>query len=365
MQPADAALVRFSRLAEAAIGRARPRRASDAAFYLAHVEGAAPLRRLAEASGKSVSTIHRAVRRIEALRDDPLFDLALDRLGDAAREGADAFEQECPLARHDESEPEAPGALSRSARRALERLTETGAFLMVARGAERAGVFSPANRFRKPLTLLPVGEAADLAARDLVSCVSRTEASAKYAISAVGRALLKRAASASRPFAAQHVEPGSRAVRTVEGDIEALRVNLAESPLGWLARRRSADGTPFLSPAEVEAGERLRADFETAQMGPRVTQDWRSFLAPRDGGRRARGPAEGPTAARDRVGSALADLGPGLADVALRACCFLEGLEATERRMGWSARSGKVVLKIALQRLALHYGLVSEDEAAA
>jgi hypothetical protein len=53
----------------------------------------------------------------------------------------------------------------------------------------------------------------------------------------------------------------------------------------------------------------------------------------------------------------MADLGPGLADVALRTCCFLEGLETTERRMGWSARSGKVVLKIALQRLAAHYGI--------
>ena len=61
--------------------------------------------------------------------------------------------------------------------------------------------------------------------------------------------------------------------------------------------------------------------------------------------------------ARDRVTKALDSLGPGLADVALRVCCFLEGLEACERRMGWSARSGKVVLKIALQRLADHYGL--------
>ena len=59
---------------------------------------------------------------------------------------------------------------------------------------------------------------------------------------------------------------------------------------------------------------------------------------------------------RDRVSAVLRDLGPGLGDVALRVCCFLEGLETAERRMGWSARSGKVVLKIALQRLAEHYG---------
>ena len=49
--------------------------------------------------------------------------------------------------------------------------------------------------------------------------------------------------------------------------------------------------------------------------------------------------------------------GIGLADVALRTCCFLEGLEGCERRLGWSARSGKVVLKLALQRLVEHYGL--------
>jgi len=41
--------------------------------------------------------------------------------------------------------------------------------------------------------------------------------------------------------------------------------------------------------------------------------------------------------------------------VALRCCCYLQGLEIVEKRMGWSARSGKIVLRIALQRLRRHY----------
>jgi hypothetical protein len=113
----------------------------------------------------------------------------------------------------------------------------------------------------------------------------------------------------------------------------------------------------FLGPELVEAAERLREDFELAQMGPRVAQNWDRFLTGGDRGgfQSDSGGAEGPRAARDRVALALRDLGPGLGDVALRVCCFLEGIEAAERRMGWAARSGKIVLRIALQRLRRHY----------
>lgn len=48
------------------------------------------------------------------------------------------------------------------------------------------------------------------------------------------------------------------------------RVNIAESPLLMLARRREWMGGPFLLPDLVAAGERLREDFELAQMGARV-----------------------------------------------------------------------------------------------
>jgi hypothetical protein len=92
-------------------------------------------------------------------------------------------------------------------------------------------------------------------------------------------------------------------------------------------------------------------------MGPRVAQNWDRFLTGGDRGgiQPDSGLAEGPGQARARVAAALRDLGPGLGDVALRCCCFLEGLEVAEKRLGWAARSGKIVLRIALMRLRRHY----------
>ncbi|HVL19667.1 MAG TPA: DUF6456 domain-containing protein, partial [Amaricoccus sp.] len=97
------------------------------------------------------------------------------------------------------------------------------------------------------------------------------------------------------------------------------------------------------------------------------TQNWERFLTA--GGSRGtvgagRGPAEGPQDARTRVARAMEALGPGLSDIVFRICCFLEGLEKAEKRLGWSARSGKVVLKIALERLAAHYQLTRPEQRA-
>ena len=126
----------------------------------------------------------------------------------------------------------------------------------------------------------------------------------------------------------------------------------------------TARATAYLTGQLIEAGERLREDFELAQMGPRITQNWERFLTA--GGERGmtpgRGPAEGPQDARVRVAKAMEALGPGLSDVVFRICCFLEGLETAEKRLGWSARSGKVVLKIGLERLAMHYGITASPQ---
>ena len=57
-----------------------------------------------------------------------------------------------------------------------------------------------------------------------------------------------------------------------------------------------------------------------------------------------------------------AAVGPELCGVLIDVCCHLKGSKRRKRPKDWPQRSGKVVLQIALTRLARHYGLVSDAE---
>jgi hypothetical protein len=132
-----------------------------------------------------------------------------------------------------------------------------------------------------------------------------------------------------------------------------VNMNMAESPLGWLMARG------MVSERQFEAGERLRGDWTIAGLGPRVTMRWDA--APQS--RTARGPARtiDPTlaqiGAKRRFEAAIEAAGSGLSDVLWRVACAGEGLEAAEKALGWPKRAGKLVLLMALDRVADHYGL--------
>ena len=143
----------------------------------------------------------------------------------------------------------------------------------------------------------------------------------------------------------------------VEGPEGPVEIDLTESPLRWLASRKDAAGRPFLSPTEVEAGERFRRDFTLAGLSPRLGVTW---AAPVSGGRPAgAGPdyADVVLAAKQRLDRAIAAVGPDFASLLLDVCGFLKGLEEAERERRWPLRAGKVVLKLALGALARSYGL--------
>lgn len=110
----------------------------------------------------------------------------------------------------------------------------------------------------------------------------------------------------------------------------------------------------------------MREDFELAQLEAEISRDWHGFLkALRETVVKTSPPASSAAErARARVLTALQDIGPGLSDVTLRCCCFLEGLETAEKTLGWSARSGKIVLRIALMGLNRHYKACADPRGA-
>lgn len=144
------------------------------------------------------------------------------------------------------------------------------------------------------------------------------------------------------------------------------RPQRVEGPLAWLRRRKDRDGRPLIGAAQLDAGERLAADYARARLEARVTASW-SPTAPCN---RAQSPGSGTgevsdmaMAARDRVFRAVRAVGPEVASLLLEVCCHDVGLEAAEKARGWPARSGKVVLDMGLTQLARHYGMLRETPA--
>jgi len=150
---------------------------------------------------------------------------------------------------------------------------------------------------------------------------------------------------AERPIAGDAAGPGkARPARSVT-------VNLTESPLGWLFARN------HISRRQYDAGERLRADWERGQLAPRVTMAWDVAPVARSRG----GSAQyvdlngAQLDSRRRFEAAVQEAGPGLADILWRVVCAGEGMRDAETALGWPARAGKLVLSLALDRVADYY----------
>ena len=158
----------------------------------------------------------------------------------------------------------------------------------------------------------------------------------------------------------------ARTAETIERDgvPETVARNVLESPLDRLAASRDRDGAPFLPPALAEAGRRLRADFERGQLRSRTTMAWE---APASTGTGASGSdrttlTDAAMAARERYARAIEALGPRLGPALADFVALEIGLADVEKGRGWPVRSGKMLLREALDRLAAHYA--AHDRAA-
>lgn len=128
----------------------------------------------------------------------------------------------------------------------------------------------------------------------------------------------------------------------------SVTVNLGESPLTWLHARG------HLSDRQFDAGEKLRADWERAQLSPSVTMRWDPVRI-KGGTDRGLSQTERQMVAKERFDAAVAEAGPGLSDILWRVVCAGDTLPDAEKQLSWPARSGKLVLKLALDRVADFY----------
>ena len=133
----------------------------------------------------------------------------------------------------------------------------------------------------------------------------------------------------------------------------SVTVNLSESPLGWLHARG------HLTDRQFDGGEKLRNDWERANLAPNITMNWN--MSPVSSGRRSGSESfcqtDAQISARKRFDDALKFVGKDLSDIAWRVICAGEGVPNAEKNLGWPVRSGKLVLRIALDRLAEYYKL--------
>lgn len=166
---------------------------------------------------------------------------------------------------------------------------------------------------------------------------------------AVAPTWLRRTMLEADGFAAQH--------RVETRNPSGTTINLAESPLGRLAAPGRDGSPPFLAPHHVEAGERLRRLVDRAQLQPRITMSYDPAHTP--GSRSGTSDISDMAAeARRKVSAALMALPADCAGVIMDVCGLLKGLQVVESERGWPRRSAKLVLRIGLEQLAAHWGLL-------
>ena len=133
--------------------------------------------------------------------------------------------------------------------------------------------------------------------------------------------------------------------------MRSVTVNAVESPLGWLLARG------LVSRRQFDAGEQLRSDWERGGLSPHVTMQWDAAPVGRQRGGSNSTPdlAAAQIDARGRFDRAVEAAGPGLADILWRVVCSGEGMREAETALSWPARAGKLVLSLALDRIADYY----------
>jgi hypothetical protein len=248
----------------------------------------------------------------------------------------------------------------------LSALARPGAVLTVSANAEDpvATVLTHRASAEAPSGAFPADDVEAAAKRGWIEAASDGWG---WKLSRAGAALVRAARTTAAVARAAAVRPVTAVKRAVDRSRETRAASGREAggSLAWLHSRRDKDGQPMISAEQLAAGERLAGDLWRARMTPRVTSVWTGV--PGDAGSRRIAPGMGVDiadtviAAKVRVERALRAVGPEFAGPLIDVCGHMLGLDDIERINSLPMRSGKMLLRTALTRLARHYGLLPPE----
>ncbi len=228
-------------------------------------------------------------------------------------------------------------------KRLARRLSEEGTYIAACQNGY--GLMVKKNKWTKPVLKTTQEHLKRFLSADLIE-IKKTGG---YQISKTGKFYYRRQYSQIDPFREQH----QNIEKTPEGRIK----NTTETPLEWLKSRVNKGGIKFTE-AEFAAGDRIRKEYELAKMNHTMSIDYEKPIV-QDGRKSGKVTYDLPDFVldtRQKLRKTLNAVGEDLADILIIVCCQLSGLEEAEKVMQWPRRSGKLVLKIALARLAQYYG---------
>ncbi|MHA6267807.1 DUF6456 domain-containing protein [uncultured Aliiroseovarius sp.] len=336
-------------------------------LYLKHTEEGASIRSLARDMGVHASTVLRQVRKTESLRDDPLVDALLTRLGAGVRDGQPVYATAAPI------DPDADDTVSPHMVRLLRAMMKDRAVMAVSQGVDTAVVLC-ARDDGDPLTVAkgPTEIVEVMALRGWIEGGASGRV-VRYHITTEGRLALNKMLAQQEGRATGFAEASTGfsgipdgasfvgAAKAAKARTRSGRPIGADSPVRVLGRS-TGRGQPYLAPTLVSAAERLHRDFALGQFELSGIATWDRLQDAVRSALTTTHPSDRKLDARKRFASAMQALGPELGQIAIAVCCHEKGMERIEADMAMPARSGKYMLRVALNYLSRYYDSVGGDE---
>ncbi|MCP2678344.1 DUF6456 domain-containing protein [Maricaulaceae bacterium NA33B04] len=220
------------------------------------------------------------------------------------------------------------------------------------------GVYAGTDRRRRPLARV---SAREMGLANSADILAEVEGGYRLSLDGLGR-LQRLSQSGDQPFADQHRKPALAPVMEERG-LRHLRKATTPGPLARYLKP-SGDKPALLQAVHANAADIFIQDYERSSLTSRVTADW---SAP-PGGKHRSAPADRADAsttrldAQTRVMDALDAMGPGLDQLVFAILIRESGMGQAERDNGWPERAGAAMLKLALDRLAVHYRLLARPK---